>query len=236
MTEWKTIAEFPNYEVSDDGRVRSIGGIRQFGPNQRYVEGRILKLRRHSSGYLYVSFWNGEKSVNRYVHRLVAKAFIPNPDCLPEVNHQHPDGDKTRNNKGNLEWTSRLGNIAHSKDVLIDRAPIGARHGMSKLTEQNALEIAQSTLSNAELMAKYGVSEMTIQGIRTGKRWRHLQFQRRHNAQKRGTDIGLAKLDEDKVREIRASTDSHAALGRRFGVSGVAIRQVRNGRTWAHVI
>lgn len=235
MTEWKIIQEFPNYEVSDEGQVRSCDGWRQFGPHQRYVKGRIVKGRLHSGGYLYVSFWNGDKQVNRYIHRLVADAFIPNPLGLPQVNHLHEDGDKTRNVKGNLEWSTPLQNITHSKNVLIGKAPIGSRHGMAKLTEEDALSIAQSDLPNADLMRMYGVSKPTIQGIRTGKKWIHLSFQRKHDPIKRGTAHRLSKLDDKNVREIRASTLTNSELAEKMGVSAVAISCVRLNKTWKHV-
>lgn len=74
------------------------------------VSNRYLKIITDKDGYHIV------KAANklRKVHRLVAEAFIPNPDNLPEVNHI--DFDRTNNHKDNLEWVSRAHNIKHSKD------------------------------------------------------------------------------------------------------------------------
>ena len=83
------------YEVSDKGRVRSL----KFGKE------RILKPVSDKDGYLQVGLWkNGENKMCK-VHRLVAQAFIPNPQNLPEVNHK--DEDKTNNFVHNLEWCDR---------------------------------------------------------------------------------------------------------------------------------
>lgn len=84
------------YEVSNTGKVRSLCG--------RYGKNRILKQSSGSKGYLIVTLCGKgpQKTVN--VHRLVAKAFIPNPDNLPCVNHI--DEDRTNNNVTNLEWCS----------------------------------------------------------------------------------------------------------------------------------
>ena len=83
------------YEVSDKGMVKSIG----------YGKERILSPGKLQNGYLRVNLCkNGEKK-NLLVHRLVAQAFIPNPDNLPQVNHR--DEDKTNNSVQNLEWCDR---------------------------------------------------------------------------------------------------------------------------------
>ena len=82
------------YEVSDQGRVRSLKSGKE----------RILKPGSDKYGYLMVCLCkNGEKK-NLLVHRLVAQAFIPNPDNLPQVNHK--DENKTNNYVHNLEWCS----------------------------------------------------------------------------------------------------------------------------------
>ena len=102
MTEeiWCPIKGYEGlYQVSDKGSVKSIG----------YGKERILKPGRIKTGYLRVNLCkNGEKK-NWLVHRIVAQAFIPNPDNLPEVNHK--DEDKENNSVQNLEWCDGKYNI-----------------------------------------------------------------------------------------------------------------------------
>lgn len=76
------------YEVSDQGRVRR--------------NGKILKPRKNLGGYLLVSLSKNGIVKTAKIHRLVASAFIPNPQNLPEVNHK--DENKTNNCLDNLEW------------------------------------------------------------------------------------------------------------------------------------
>ena len=87
------------YEVSDQGRVRSI----KFGKE------RILKPLRNTCGYLQVDLWKNGEHKMYLVHRLVAQTFTPNPDNLTEVNHK--DEDKDNNSVQNLEWCDRKYNI-----------------------------------------------------------------------------------------------------------------------------
>ena len=87
---WKKITEKPNYSVSENGDIR----------NDK--TGRILKLHLGTSGYLQVML--GRKTVPLYVHRLVAEAFIFNPNDYPQVDHIN--GKKTDNRVENLRWVT----------------------------------------------------------------------------------------------------------------------------------
>ena len=112
MEIWKDIPGFEGlYQASNEGRIRSL--TRQV---YNYIKpGRILKSNIKNSGYLYLSISNGNnKFKHANVHRLVALAFIPNPDSKPQVNHK--DGNRLNNNVDNLEWCTAKENINHSLD------------------------------------------------------------------------------------------------------------------------
>ena len=116
--EWRSIKDHDGYEVSDIGRVRSLPRRIQritFGKDTSYIDsGKILKNRAtcvsRGNSYLYVQLQdeNG-KWTNHSVHRLVAEAFIPNPDNLPFVNHKDENGHN--NIVCNLEWCTNVYNI-----------------------------------------------------------------------------------------------------------------------------
>ena len=78
------------YKVSNMGRVYSIRSH------------KYLAIRNNGRGYLYVSLWKDNKEKKEYLHRLVARHFIPNPNNLPQVNHK--DENKENNSWDNLEW------------------------------------------------------------------------------------------------------------------------------------
>ena len=101
MKTWKPIQNYEGlYEVSSDGEIRSL--------HNRYGVNRVLKQSIGSKGYKVVSLCKNHTQKTFNVHRLVALAFIPNPDSLPCVNHK--DEDKTNNCAENLEWCSYYSN------------------------------------------------------------------------------------------------------------------------------
>lgn len=101
IEEWRTIFGYEGlYEVSSYGRVRSLDRyvVDSLG-NRRFYKGKVLSPIKDKVGYLSVKLQEGNK---HNIHRLVAQAFIENPDNLPQVNHK--DEDKSNNRVDNLEW------------------------------------------------------------------------------------------------------------------------------------
>ena len=100
---WKPINDYEGYEVSNYGRVRSINrNIIDKNGKTIYRNGKLLSQNKINSGYLMVDFNINGIHKRELVHRLVAKAFISNPDNLPEINHK--DENKLNNHIDNLEW------------------------------------------------------------------------------------------------------------------------------------
>ena len=102
MTEvWKDIEGYEGlYQVSNLGNVLRLPYKRPLKPSVR-------------CGYYRIALSKNNNSKWYSLHRLVAKAFIPNPDNLPEINHK--DGNKSNNCVDNLEWCSRKENMHHAR-------------------------------------------------------------------------------------------------------------------------
>ena len=103
--EWRNIEVFEGYYmISNLGRVKSLERMKWNGRGYQKVPEKILKGRDNGHGYLRVNLCKEGKVKQHLVHVLVATAFLPNPDNLPEVNHK--DENKQNNCVENLEWCS----------------------------------------------------------------------------------------------------------------------------------
>ena len=105
IEEWRPVVRYEGlYEVSNTGQVRSLDRF-----YYRLHKGKVLSPTKDRYGYLTVTLNCNGKSKTIKIHRLVAQAFLPNPDNLPQVNHK--DEDKTNNNVTNLEWCTAKYNV-----------------------------------------------------------------------------------------------------------------------------
>ena len=101
--EWKEIKGYPNYMVSNKGNLKSLGRwVYKEYRGKRWQREKILKPSVNKDGYLFVGLYKNRKVKYFKVHRLVAEAFISNPNNLPQVNHK--DENKQNNCVENLEW------------------------------------------------------------------------------------------------------------------------------------
>lgn len=100
---WKDIDGYEGiYQVSNLGRVRSLNRYIDNRGTQQLIKGKIYIGNNNGNGYLYINLCKSGKITRKATHRLVAEAFIDNPNNLPQVNHK--DENKQNNCVDNLEW------------------------------------------------------------------------------------------------------------------------------------
>jgi hypothetical protein len=104
MEEWRSISDFPNYSVSNFGNIKN------------NKTNKLMRLN-NKGGYFHISLINNQSKKSLKVHRLVALAFIDNPEDKPEVNHK--DKNKLNNNINNLEWNTKKEQAQHKSIGLI---------------------------------------------------------------------------------------------------------------------
>lgn len=158
---WKSLSGVPGIEVSTFGRVRSLDKVVSSEKYTRFQKGRILKQWDNGRGYLYVSLQINGKKVNRRVHRLVAQTFLPNPNCLPMVNHK--DCNITNNNVENLEFCTasynskyreEFGNALSKPVFAINLSTLEVSHFHSQIEASRVLGTSVGNINNV-IKGKY---------------------------------------------------------------------------------
>lgn len=159
------------YEVSNHGNVRDMFSRE---PRPQYERGK-----KGYQKYLSVSLPINGRYRNCSIHRLVATAFIPNPDNLPQVNHK--DTDKQNNYDWNLEWNSQKENINHAIKTGVMKVPGKGIHGRNtKNSEEDVHKVCkllQRSVPLKKIVKRTGVTNAFIIGIKYGNNWEEIRSQ-----------------------------------------------------------
>jgi len=162
---WKLLPGVTGVEVSTLGNIRTLDRIVSSENGTRFLKGRVLKQCNDKDGYLLVHIPIDGKFAMKRVHRLVAQAFIPNHDGLPEINHK--DNNPLNNNVSNLEWVTHEENIAYrekygtpAKDF-VKKLPVFA-------INLSTLEVLRFR-SQGEAGRKLGVFKQSINAVLKGR-------------------------------------------------------------------
>lgn len=172
------------YEVSDNGRVFAVAHDRRFlhkGRERRaHHKERELPQQTSKLGYQKVQLYIGYEMYTHLVHRLVAQAFIPNPDGLPEVNHL--DSQRSNNKMENLEWCTRKQNADHSMEH--GNGEWGEKRYNAALTNKRAKAIYQmhgQGFSRQFLALAAGVNPCVVHNICSGRSYRRAIAELQHD-------------------------------------------------------
>ncbi len=127
--------------------------------------GKKVRPQPNGKGYLRVSI--GGKL--RFVHRLVAEKYIPNPENKPQVNHK--DGNKLNNSVNNLEWVSNMENRQHAVKNLLHLS--GEKCPWSKITKKDVDFIRENKQYTARQISEmFNISMSNVRTIRQGRSWK----------------------------------------------------------------
>jgi hypothetical protein len=175
--EWRTVEDFPHYEVSSIGRVRSIDRVvHKRGQGPASLRGRHLVLivqPRKTCFYAMVNLRDGTSGRVCYVHRLVCTAFHGRPP-FPKAHVNHKNGDGTDNRVENLEWVTCSENALHARRVLGRKTvnKSGADHGNAiRVDVQEARALRAQGMGYRQIGVHLGVSTGTACNVLKGRHW-----------------------------------------------------------------
>lgn len=240
---WKPVIEegFEGfYEVSNLGRIRSTDRIVESKRGPLKYKGKLLSPSPNSDGYLTVNLCKSGKKKNVKVHQVVAKAFIPNPNNFPEVNHI--DENKANNQVTNLEWCTRKHNMNHG--TALER--MKKHPNQKKRCEESKSPIIGINIKDGSEIRFESISEADKNGFKRRNLWSALNG---YDASHKGyvwcraeeySPVKVKKLlDRTKVKKVAHIDDNGNVIrifentkeaSRYIGVNPSQISRVCNGK------
>lgn len=166
----RIIRGYPNYKVDEYGNIYNKCG-------------KCLKPNKNQKGYLRVYLYDNKyKRKGFAIHKLVANAFIPNPNNLPQVNHK--DGNKENNDIANLEWCTGSENVKHAIAIGHHYIPHGKDENSTyhKLTQgqvdfiRKHYRFRDKNFNSKKLGEMFGVNKGTIMLVVNNKTWKEKNY------------------------------------------------------------
>lgn len=181
--QWKEIPGFEGaYMVSDHGRIKALARAVRTCPlgdwTTRQQPEHVLRMNRRRGGYMKVRLSQDMRQKDYWVHRLVAAAFIPNPDGLPFVNHI--DANPANNCVDNLEWVTHRQNMEHAArmGLMVSSSGPGEESPAHKLKELDVVRIKLRLMRGeriCDILRDYpSIQKGTIGHIKAGRTWSHV--------------------------------------------------------------
>ena len=175
--EWRVIEDFPDYAVSNLGRVKRA----KDNARGNVKAGIMLRQNLKRNGYLQVTLTNGQTTKSMGVHRIVLFSFHGLPINGQQANHK--DGNKQNNSISNLEWVSPSENRFHSYAIGTSRAETikGEKHGNSRFKNGEIWLIkkllASRKISQRQIARMFNTNQSHISAISIGKVWNHIAIE-----------------------------------------------------------
>lgn len=177
--EWRDVVGYEgSYQVSDIGRVKSVPRVYKMkdGRRKNIKKEIIMKFDIDKDGYFKIGLREKGKQRNFFIHRLVAQAFIKNPENKPQVNHI--DGIKTNNSITNLEWVTHQENRTHAAENGLVPDQWGCKNPNVKISESKVRiirELNKKGVKYSEISEIVGTSVSNVKNIIFGKTWKWLK-------------------------------------------------------------
>lgn len=177
--EWRDVVGYKGYyQVSNFLRLKSLGKKIETKTGQAINRREVLmKTNVRKDGYVQVRLSKASKRKSFLFHRIIADAFISNPENKPYINHK--DGNTLNNSISNLEWCTQKENVIHGFKMGLTVSLFGENHKLSKLSNEKVLSIRRlysinPNFNRGNVAKKLGVNNACISKIIYRKTWNHI--------------------------------------------------------------
>jgi hypothetical protein len=233
---WKPVVGYEDrYEVSSQGIVRSLVRTRvgKVTGKITLVDSKEMKPQVHRCGYLKVWLRSKNDRKMHFVHRIVAKAFIENPENYPQVNHI--DGDKKNNVVANLQWVTGQQNIRHAFDTGLCKNLPGSGANNAKLTDDEVLSIVDRNAcgeSVRDIASSIGCVVSTVRNVLSGYQWSSLT-----GIQYIPDETNKKFTGDDAIEIVRLKSQGYAesVIAKMKNCCVSTVQKICNGSLWGSV-
>lgn len=217
--------------------------INNLGTLKSLRTGKEISYTLNHKGYRQVTLVYADRKHTTTIHRLVAQAFIPNPENKAQVNHIN--GNKECNWVGNLEWNTPKENIQHAVEHGLQTHPIGENANHSKYMDSQIHKVCELLLTgkntNRDISKITGVDEYSISKIKCRKDWTHISSQYNiplPRSVRIGSDSASSKYSDQQIHQVCQKIESGESLthiSRETGVGYDLIWRIKAKKNWVHI-
>ena len=211
---------YPHYAATVDGRIYSLHSKKFLSDNKKLGD------------YKAVTLCEDGKRKEETIHRLIALAFIPNPENKPAVNHK--DGNKLNNCVNNLEWCTYQENVQHAMDAGLRRIEVINEY--RSIPDEIAMQICillEQGSRNKDICEMFDVGQTIVSGIKSGKFYKDIS----QNFNFRNVPSSN-RISESKVIEICEKLQNGESINRirlSYGVAFSVVKNIKDRKTYTYI-
>ena len=244
LNEYNHDLLYPTYKPVKINGLPTMYIVSNTGIIKNKFTGREIKQGLHYKGYPTISLQYGNgQTLGTFVHRVVAQAFIPNPENKPQVNHIN--GNKLCNWYKNLEWCTASENIQHAIKEGLFYTGQGEYANAAKYSEKQIHQVcsllALGKFTNTEIANFTKVDVANISKIKNKEIWRHISSQydiKRREQNAKGSDSASSKYKDEQIHEVCRKLKEGlpmTTIARETGVGYDMIFRIKRGKNWLHI-
>lgn len=212
---------YPHYCATYDGKIYSL------------YSNKFLHQNLQKTGYVMVTLCERGKKVNVLVHRLIAYAFVDNPDPETKTQVNHKDGNKENNAAWNLEWTTAEENTHHAHATGLKKHFVNESRSLDDTTALEVCRLLEQGARTKDICEMFGVKQSLVSGIKNGSVYPDISAEfnfRKIPSSNRISEHKVIGICEDLQKGLSVS-----AVARLWGVAHSTVKRIKERKTYTYI-